>query len=109
MLLQFPKSDAGWIWKFVEKTWTDFRTLDKILENNPFMTAFLGDNNSGSNNRCKAGITFLEGSKIDAIAYIYGLDHLIQERTHILNSSPSCIDLNFASRRNSVMESGFQL
>ena len=84
------------------------RTLDKILENNPFMTAFLGDNNSGSNNRCKAGITFLEGSKIDAIANIYGLDQLIQERTHILNSSPSCTDLNFASRPNSFMESGFQ-
>ena len=40
-------------------------TLDKIHENNPFMTIVLGDFNAKSNNWCKSDITSLEGSKID--------------------------------------------
>ena len=36
----------------------------------------------------------------------YGLNQLIQEPTHILNSSTSCIDLILTSQPNLVMESG---
>ena len=61
-------------------------TLDKIYENNSFMTVVLGDFNAKSNNWCKADITVLEGSKIDTITNSYGLNQLIQEPTHILNS-----------------------
>ena len=57
------------------------------------MTVVLGDINAKSNNWCKADISPLEGSKIDIIASSYGLNQLIQEPTHILNSSSSCIDL----------------
>ena len=81
-------------------------TLDKIHENNPFMTIVLGDFNAKSNNWCKSDITSLEGPKIDTIANSYGLNQLIQEPTHILNSSSSCIDLIFTSQPNLVMESG---
>ena len=81
-------------------------TLDKIHENNPFMTIVLGDFNAKSNNWCKSDITSLEGSKIDTIANSYGLNQLIQEPTHMLNSSSSCIDLIFTSQPNLVMESG---
>ena len=81
-------------------------TLDKIHENNPFMTVVLGDFNAKSNNWCKADVTSLEGSKIDTITSSYGLNQLIQEPTHILNSSSSCIDLIFTSQPNLVMESG---
>ena len=85
----------------------DFKlTLDKIHENNSFMTVVLGDINAKSNNWCKADITSLEGSEIDTIASSYGLNQLIQEPTHILNSSSSCIDLIFTSQPNLVMESG---
>ena len=76
----------------------DFKlTLDKIHENNSFMTVVLGDINAKSNNWCKVGITSLEGSEIDTIASSYGLNQLIQEPTHILNSSSSCIDRIFTS------------
>ena len=75
-------------------------------ENNPFMTIVLGDFNAKSNNWRKADIASLEGSKIDTIANSYGLNQLIQEPTHILNSSSSCIDLIFTSQPNLVMESG---
>ena len=43
---------------------------------------------------------------IDAVTSNYGLHQLIQEPTHILNSSSSCIDLIFTSQPNLVMESG---
>ena len=49
-------------------------TLDKIYENNPFMTVVLGDFNAKSNNWCKADVTSLEGSKIDTITSSYGLN-----------------------------------
>ena len=70
------------------------------------MTIVLGDFNAKSNNWCKFDITSLKGSKIDTIANSYGLNQLIQEPTHILNSSSSCIDLIFTSQPNLVMESG---
>ena len=80
-------------------------TLDKIHENNPFMTVVLGDFNAKSSNWCKADVTSLEGSKIDTITSSYGLNQLIQEPTHILNSLPSCTELIFTSHPNLVMES----
>ena len=58
--------------------------LDKIHENNPFITVVLGDFNAKYSNSCKADVTFLEGSKIDTITSSYGFSQLIQEPTHIL-------------------------
>ena len=81
-------------------------TLDKIHENNPFMTIVLGDFNAKSKNWCKADITSLEGSMIDTIVSSYGLNQLTQEPTHILNSLSSWIDLIFTSQPNLVMQSG---
>ena len=77
-------------------------TLDKIYENNLFMTIVPGDFNA----KCKADITSLEGSKTDTIASSYGLNQLIQERTHIINSSSLCIDLIFTLQPNLIMKSG---
>ena len=70
-------------------------TLDKIHENNSFLTVVLGDFNAKSNNWCKADITSLKGSKIDTIMSNHGLNQLIQEPTQILNLSSSSIDLIF--------------
>ena len=81
-------------------------TLDKILENNPYMTVALGSFNAKSNNWCKIDMTSLEGSMIDIIASSNGMNQLIQKPTHMFNSSSSCIDLIFASQPNLVMESG---
>ena len=71
-----------------------------------YLTVVLGGFNAKSNNWCKADITSLERSKIDTIASSYGLNQLIQEPTHILHSSSSCIHLIFTSQPNLVMESG---
>ena len=81
-------------------------TSDKIHENNPFMIVVLGDFIAKSNNWFKTDITSLEGSMIYTITSSYGLNELIQEPTHILNLSSSCIDLTFTSQQNSFIESG---
>ena len=82
-------------------------TLDKILESNPFLTVALSDFNPKSNSWCKAAITSLECSKIDSITSSYVFNRLIQEPTHVLNSS--CIDLIFTVKPNLVMKSGIHL
>ena len=80
-------------------------TLDKIHENNPFMTVVICDFNGKSKNWSKVNITFLDSSMIDTIASSYGLNRLIQELTHILNSSSSCINLILTLQPNFVMGS----
>ena len=79
-------------------------TSDKIHENNTFMTFVLGDFNAKSNNWCQADVTSLEDSKIDTITSSCGLNQLIQEPTHILNLSSSCIDLIFTSQPILLMQ-----
>ena len=82
-------------------------TLDKIHEDNPFMISVLGDFNAKSNNWCKNDITPHEGSMIDAVTSNYRLHQLIQEPTHMLYLSSSCINITLTSQPNLVMESGF--
>ena len=48
-------------------------TLDKIHENNPFVTVVVGDCYAKSNNWCKADITSPEGSKFDTIKSSHGI------------------------------------
>ena len=84
-------------------------TLDKIHENNQFMTSVLGDFNAKSHNWCKNDITSHEAFMTDVVMSNYGLHQLIQEPTHVLNSSSSYIDLVFTFRANLVMESGVHL
>ena len=47
-----------------------------------------------------------EGSKIDGIAATFGLQQIINEPTHIIWDSSSCIDLISTSQPSLVMESG---
>ena len=70
------------------------------------MTVALGEFNAKFKNWHKANITSLEDSMIHTIASSYGLNQLIQEPTHKLNSSSSSIDLIFTWQPNLVMESG---
>ena len=80
--------------------------LDKVTNKNPYLIVILGDFNAKSSNWYKHDTTTYEGSKIDVITSQFGLKQLIQEPTHILTDSSSCIDLIFTSQPNLVMESG---
>ena len=70
------------------------------------LVSALDDFNSKSTNWCKHDITSHKGSMIDALKSNYGLQQLIQEPTHILKSSSTCIDLIFTSQPILVVESG---
>ena len=79
---------------------------NKIPNKNSDLIVILGDFNAKSSNWSKHDTTTYEGSKIDAITSQLGLKQLIQEPTHILRDSLSCIDLILTSQPNLVMESG---
>ena len=64
--------------------------------------------NSKSQTWFKTDETSCEGSKLDALTCSHGLHQPINELTHLLDSSSSCIDLIFTSQPNLVMESGVQ-
>ena len=49
--------------------------------------------------------TNIEGSKSDILTASFGSNQIINEPTHILNNSSSCVDLIFTSQPNLVIES----
>ena len=81
-------------------------SLDKICNQNPFLTVILGDFNTKSLNWYKHDQTAYEGSNIDAVTSQFGLQQLIKELTHILGNSSSCIDLIFTSHPTLFVELG---
>ena len=80
--------------------------LDKIFETNPFLLIELGDFNIKLSKRYKNDKTTTEGSKKANLTSQYGLKQIINQPTHILKNSSSCIDLLFTSQANLKMESG---
>ena len=82
------------------------RTLDNLAQNNLFLLVAIGGFNAKSTNWCANDQTSFEGNKIEHITSQFGLSQIINEPTHILDSSSSCIDLIFTSHPNLVIESG---
>ena len=78
--------------------------IDAVTANNSFLTVVLGDFNIKTNLWFKGDKTSYEGSKIDAITSQFGLQ-LINEPTHLVADSSSCIHLIFTSQPNLVMGS----
>ena len=83
--------------------------LESAVQNNPFLVVLLGDFNTKSSNWCKNDIITTEGKAIENISSQFGLHQMINEPTHILESSSSCIDLIFTSQPNLITESGVYL
>ena len=50
--------------------------------------------------------TTAEGTNIEALTSYHGFEQVINEPTHILPNSSSCIDLIFADKPNLIVESG---
>ena len=80
--------------------------LDKATTYNPFLVVVLGDFNAKSCNWCINDKTTFEEAKIDTLTSQNGLQQIIKEPTHILDTSSSCIDLIFTSQPKLVMNSG---
>ena len=80
--------------------------LESAVQNIPFLVVILGDFNAKSSNWCKNDRTTSEGKVIENISSQFALHQVINEPTHILETSSSCIDLIFTSQPNLIIESG---
>ena len=81
-------------------------TLETLAQKSSFLTTIIGDSNAKSSNWYSHDKTSFEGSTIESITSQFGLHQLINEPTHLLQNSSSCIDLIFTSQPNIVVESG---
>ena len=70
------------------------------------MLLVTGDFNMRSSSLWSDDIDTVEGMRLESIASYYGLHQIINEQTHILPSSVSCIDLTFTNQPNLVIDSG---
>ena len=80
--------------------------LDVLSANNPFLIVIIGDFNAKSTNWYLNDVTRFEGLKIEFLASQFAMSQVINEPTHILDNSKSCIDLIFTSQPNMIMDSG---
>ena len=82
------------------------KNIDALSVNNPFLTVMIGDFNAKSSNKYLNDVTSFEGSQIEFLASQFAMSQIINEPTHILDNSNSCIDLIFTSQPNMIMDSG---
>ena len=81
-------------------------SLESAVQYNQFLVVLLGNFNAKSNNWCKNDITTTEGKAIENISLKFGLHQMINEPTHILESSSSCNDVILTSQPNLITELG---
>ena len=72
-----------------------------MADKNPYLMVVLGDFNGKLNSWYSNDSTDIEESKIDILTSTFGFHQIINEATHILNNSSSCIALIFI-RRNRI-------
>ena len=72
----------------------------------PNFKVLLGDYNERSRSWWAFDTNTPEGMQLDALSSSYGLQQLVNEPTHILASSSSCIDLIFTDQPSVVVSSG---
>ena len=80
--------------------------FDHMTGKKPYMMAVLGDFNAKWDSWYANIKTNIERWKIGILKYNFGFNQIINEPTHILNNSSSCIDLIFTSQPNLVTKSG---
>ena len=83
-------------------------TLDLVSKKNPFLLVVLGDFNAKLSQWHDKDSSIFEGISVESITSQFGLHQIINERTHILENSSSCVDLIFTSQPNLSVESGTQ-
>ena len=83
-------------------------TLDFVSKKNPFLLVVLGDFNAKLSQWHDKDTSTPEGISVEIITSQFRLHQIINEPTHILDNSSSCIDLIFISQPNLSVESGTQ-
>ena len=74
--------------------------LETLAQKNPFLAVVIGDFNAKSKNWCSQDSTNFQGITIENLKSQFGLSQIINEATHILGSSSSCIVLFFTMQPN---------
>ena len=94
------------------KSQDDFETsdsfemaLETLAQKGSFLMTIIGDFNAKSCNWYSHNKTRFEGTAIESITSQFRLYQWINEPTHLLQNSSSCIDLTFTSQPNIVVES----
>ena len=72
----------------------------------PHLLLMTGDFNARSSSWWSGDVDNIEGARLESITSFYGLHQIINEPTHILPSSSSCIDLIFTNQPNMITNSG---
>ena len=80
-------------------------TLDLVLKETPFLLVVLYDFNSQLSQWHDKDNSTFEGIVVESITSQFGLHQIINEPTHILKNSSTCIDLVFTSQPNLSVES----
>ena len=80
--------------------------LETLCQNNPFLITLIGDLNAKSKNCYCHDKSSHEGSAIENVTAKFGLQQIINEPTHIWNTSSSCINLVFTFQPNWITDSG---
>ena len=80
-------------------------TLDILVRKNPFLMTTIRNFNAKSKNWYSQDKTSLEGKTIESITSIFGVYHLINEPTHLLENSSPCVDVTYTSQPNLIVKS----
>ena len=67
-------------------------SIDHVADKNPYMMVVLGDFNGKLNSWYANDNKDIQGSKTDILTASFGFNQIINEPTHILSNSSSCID-----------------
>ena len=87
-LYRSPRQNSDEFETFLDNLELNF---DYMADKNPYLMVALGDFNAKSNSWYRNDSTDIEGSKIDILTSTFGFHQIINEATHILNNSSSCI------------------
>ena len=92
--------------EFQEFKWNLEMNLHALSTDITFLTVMIADFHAKSSNWYLNDINSFEGSQIEFLASQFAMSQVINEPTHILDNSKSCIDLIFTSQPNMIMDSG---
>ena len=83
-------------------------TLELVSKKNPYLLVVLGDFNAKLKQWYDKDSSTSEGISVQNITSQFGVHQVINEPTHILEKSSSCIELTFTPQLNLSVESGTQ-
>ena len=93
-----------------DEFWSNFdKLLNNIKQFRPSFTIILGNFNARSKLWWPEDVTSYEGTQIEPLKTMHGLQQLISDPAHLLPNPSSCIELIFTDQPNLAVNSGVHL